>query len=163
MTGNYKVLDDRESRGQRLMELSNTSGKTVLCGKINYPGPNKNTEEAKACFRELEKLIDSSFSNIVYKETWSGDDGSAIILLIEDSAYAIKKRSIALESDHTLGRLFDIDIYFDGLPLSRSTYGEDMRTCIVCGGVAKLCIAGSKHKYKEVKLAVSELIGSIFR
>ncbi|MCX7904879.1 MAG: citrate lyase holo-[acyl-carrier protein] synthase, partial [Caloramator sp.] len=59
-------------------------------------------------------------------------------------------------------RLFDIDIYFNGQPISRSELGFDSRKCIVCGDDARVCVREKRHDLRKIIEIMDKIIDDYF-
>ena len=154
------ILDDREKRYYKILSLIDRYKQPVICGKINYPGANKNTQEATKAFNALEKLLIKEFlEKSLYSKTHHGKDGSSLLIVINCGAVKAKEICIDIENKHPLGRVFDIDIYnTKGTPISRTELGHKPRKCVVCDGYGKICTRTQKHTYEEVINRKNELI-----
>lgn len=157
-----KILEDREKRYNIILELIEKHGLPVLCGKINYPGNNKNAKEAKEAFNILLKSIEEVFqSYTIDKVITSGYDGSGVILVLNIESKAAKGKAVAIEENHSIGRIFDIDIYdTDGAPLSREDKGMQPRKCMVCGQNARECMKLKRHSLEETLKIVNGIINN---
>lgn len=157
-----EILADREKRYNKILELIENFNLPVLCGKLNYPGNNKNTAEAKMGFDILIKLIsDNYFSFLKHIEILSGFDGPSIIMVLNMNIQQAKRTSILLEETHRLGRIFDIDIYnTQGEPISRCELDYNFRGCLLCGDNAKICNKTTKHSLDELLNEINTRIRS---
>lgn len=157
-----KILEAREVRYYRTLELLQEG--TVLCGKINYPGENKRTNESTFAFEVLLKLLEDKYNDfILHKEILSGYDGNGALMVLSIDEKKAKEIAIKIEEIHPLGRIFDIDIYKkdgDGAPISRSGLGKTERSCIVCGGSSKACTRSKEHRIEEVLDVINKTIES---
>lgn len=156
------ILQAREERYEQILEIVNKNIGTVLCAKINYPGKNKNTHQAKKAFCVLKQLLLSLFDeNIVLTKDLHGLDGDSLILVLNLNMTEAKSTTIQIENSHPLGRLFDIDIYDkEGSPISREKFDLKPRGCIVCGKNARECILNNKHSIDEILNKVNLIIDS---
>ncbi len=154
------ILIYREKRYNEILSLINKYNMPVICGKINYPGIDKNTTEAKKAFQALKQLLLGKLSkNIIYSKTLSGADGSSILAVANMEPLESKKVAIALETSHPLGRIFDIDIYEgEGESLGREKIGMEPRKCLLCGENARICMRAGNHSLQEVIDSVNHLI-----
>ncbi|SCG83091.1 holo-ACP synthase [Proteiniborus sp. DW1] len=155
-----RILRDREQRYYEILSLITEYNMPVICGKINYPGNDKNTIEAKKAFQILKQILIEKFSNnIVYSKTLSGDDGSSILIVADMESLESKKIAITLELTHPLGRIFDIDVYFgDGESIGRENLGMEPRKCVLCGENARVCMRAGRHSLQEVVDKVNKMI-----
>ncbi|PAB60070.1 citrate lyase holo-[acyl-carrier protein] synthase [Anaeromicrobium sediminis] len=155
-----RILSDREKRFEDLMDLIHYHKKTLICGRINYPGSDKNNYYALKAFKYLEKLLDNTFTKkISYKGTRQGYDGPSFILILDEEDHIIKEKAMELEHEHVLGRVFDIDVYTkEGMPLSRLDKNASPRSCVVCGDLVYNCMIMKKHDLHEVLDSINGLI-----
>ncbi len=156
---NY-ILRDREKRYCEIQSLLSEYGVPVICGKINYPGSDKNTPEAQSAFQTLRGLLTEKFTeNSIFTQILSGDDGSSILIATSLNSLEAKKISVSLEANHSLGRIFDIDVYVEeGKPIGRENLGMETRRCIICNEDARVCMRTGKHSFQEVVDRVNQLI-----
>jgi holo-ACP synthase len=106
--------------------------------------------------QEIYKEFDGK---IKVEKKLSGYDGDSLLLIIDLPIIEVKKRSIKIETEHPLGRIFDVDIYNrDGVPLSRGDFNIQERKCIVCGSAARECIVKKRHSLGEVLERVNKMI-----
>lgn len=156
------ILEAREERYEKILELINKNLGTVLCAKINYPGRDKNTPHAKKAFEILKQIVLSAFNEkIVLAKVLQGLDGNSLLLVLNLNMIEAKEMSIDIENNHHLGRLFDIDIYDkQGMPISREKFNLKPRGCIVCGKDARECILNNSHTIGETLDSVNTMIDS---
>ncbi len=155
-----KILSDREKRYNNIIHLIEQYHMPVLCGKINYPGKDKNTEEAKKAFLVLKEAINNKFSNYSkFTKTLHGYDGSSILIVVQMSSFEAKDKAVLIEENHQLGRLFDIDIYIeDGSSIGRENINKDTRRCIICNDDARICMKTNKHSFEQLTKKINMLI-----
>lgn len=153
-------MEAREKRYDLILDIINMYKKPVICGKINYPGNNKNAPEAQKAFKVLEKLLLLHFDkDNLYNEKDTGADGSAILITTKLDGVEAKKLAIDLENKHPLGRIFDIDIYdLDGASIGREKMNIHSRGCLICDENARICMRNGKHKLEEIFYSVNSLI-----
>lgn len=155
-----KILEDREKRYNLVIDMINKYGLPMLCGKLNYPGKDKNTPEANIAFEAMLEAVEKAFEPFFLEKMLdSGFDGNSIIAALKLEPDAAKRMAVRIEEEHTLGRIFDIDIYgIDGVPLSRTDLDLKLRKCIVCGENARECIFLKRHSLEETLTFVNEMI-----
>lgn len=155
-----KILDDREKRYNKILDTISKYDLPVVCGKINYPGPDKNTRESAAAFDILIKLVKERFAPyIAFSETIEGFDGLALIAAVNLNVVRAKEMAFEIEDNNALGRIFDIDVYdLKGCPICRDSIYKDKRKCIVCGKDARECIRLHRHDVSAAVNAVNDLI-----
>lgn len=155
-----KILEDREKRYNLVIDMLKKYSLPVLCGKINYPGSDKNTPEANMAFEAMKEAVEKAFKQFFLEKMLdSGFDGNSIVASLKLEPAAAKRIAVRLENEHTLGRIFDIDIYgADGVPLSRTDLDLPPRKCIVCGKNARECILQKKHSPDDTLTRINEMI-----
>lgn len=155
-----EILEDREKRYNLMLNLLERFQMTVLCGKINYPGENKNTMEAKLAFTFLAKLLSEKFSaRLKHMTITEGQDGPAILMVLNMTALEAKKAAVKLEAMEHIGRVFDIDIYTEsGSSFGRSDINLESRKCIICGEDGRICTKARTHSPEQVKAAFNAAI-----
>lgn len=161
-----KILEDREKRYDRILEIIREYKLPVVCGKLNYPGDEKNTVEALKAVRILKSILKKQYAGFEsYSEKLKGFDGESILISVDMEALRAKDMAVEIEESHLLGRVFDIDVYEeDGYSLGgacsigRAERGLPERKCIVCGENARLCVREGRHKLSEVLNVINKLI-----
>lgn len=156
------ILEDREKRYNDIIDLIRKYNLPVLCGKLNYPGKDKNTVEANRAFEILNKIIKENFKfKTVFSKELKGYDGKSILAIIDMFPNDIKKLSVKIEESSKLGRIFDIDVYIeDGSSIGRETINMTPRGCIICGDNARICARSGKHSLEETLNKVNEIINN---
>ena len=157
---NNNILQDREKRYWEILSLISKYRVPVICGKINYPGDDKNTLEAQNAFRILRQLLTEKFAeDSMHTQILTGDDGSSILIATSLNPLEAKKIAVFIENSHPLGRIFDIDVYgAEGVPIGRENLGMESRRCIICNEDARVCMRTACHSFQEVIDKVNELI-----
>ncbi|WP_243109386.1 citrate lyase holo-[acyl-carrier protein] synthase [Anaerophilus nitritogenes] len=155
-----EILEDREKRYNNILELIQQYKLPVVCGKINYPGDNKNTSKAYTAFDVLQKLLIFKLNDfIVYKQIISGYDGKSILIVSNKSIEEVKKIAVNIEENHSLGRTFDIDVYKkNGAPIDRKNIGLESRSCMICHEDARVCIKTRRHSTQELIGHIDQMI-----
>lgn len=162
MKDNLYLLDDREKRYHEVLALISKHQLPVICGKLNYPGNDKNTIEAQAAFSILVELMSAKFGkHSVKSKILSGYDGKSLLIVTSLAPREAKALSLEIEGNHPLGRIFDIDVYVEGgASISRSSMGLMNRSCLVCGQDARICTRAQNHSLEAVLEEVNRLIRS---
>lgn len=160
-----KILLDRENRYNRILQLIESYDLPVVCGKINYPGRNKNTEEAKKAFLVLQHYLKRKFDTYSeFTQILDGYDGSSILIAAKIKPLEAKYIAVTIEENHYLGRLFDIDVYIkDGSSIGRKKINRDARRCIICNDDARVCIKLNRHGLEETIQMTNRFVSKYFR
>ena len=154
------ILEDREKRYNDVLELSRKFNLPVVCGKLNYPGGNKNTVEANRAFEILLEILKEKFRmKVVSSRALEGFDGRSILMAVDMSPEAIKETTVELEDNGQIGRIFDIDVYIkEGESINREMINLPPRKCIICGENARICVRSKKHSLEETLNRINEII-----
>lgn len=158
------ILQRREARAQRQKELIGRKGQCLVSFSMNIPGERKSFPMARRGFEAgLSALRESFGAKIAFCEEYHGVTGDEALLVIDDEAPEVKRKTAALEQEHPLGRLWDMDVLDSaGNSLSRTAFGYPPRSCLVCGGNAKVCGRSRRHPIEEVFAAACDLLESYF-
>lgn len=149
------VLDDRERRWNRRMELSqkcDTLVSITLCLPLRY----RSLDDWKTILRrrtdEVEQRLQKAGFPVTGREEIDGADGLCLYLL-SAGGEKLKRFCISLEEELPGGRFLDIDLT-EETPISRRDLGLQPRKCFVCGASAADCVAVRRHSKKEIDKAV---------
>ncbi len=147
------VLFNRDQRENSIKYLGDYyKDASILCFKLNIPGPQKNNQAIKSIFNigvnEIQiKFIDEKilFENI--KDDFTGPE---YFLVIDKDPISVKKKMVDLEENSYFGRLYDIDIKSNGRNITRELLGMPSRTCFICDNDAKICARSRAHSVDEM-------------
>lgn len=154
------ILKSREERYEYILKLIREYRLPVICGKVNYPGANKNTSTADMIFEILsDKLYWKFKESIIFSNLLEGHDGQSLILVVNMDHLTAKKRAAKIEEENRIGRLYDIDVYsLEGLPLSRNELGLKPRKCIICNDNPWICSKLKKHSLSELLAVIDRIL-----
>jgi holo-ACP synthase len=156
-----EMLCARERRFAFQRRLLNEYQSSLITFVLNIPGVVKQSEKFKALHNRGMKLLQGLFSvsKLLFCASFHKNAGSEGYLCLDVDAVTVKRKSLTLEETHTLGRLFDIDVFDSfGNPISRTKLGYPTRKCLICNDDAKVCIRVSRHGPEELQAAVNEII-----
>lgn len=89
--------------------------------------------------------------DFVWEQATDGVAGPEWMVAVCAPAKALKQQMIALEEDHPLGRLWDIDIIDNnGQSISRKACGFPARSCLLCHHYAHECARGKRHSVPQL-------------
>jgi holo-ACP synthase len=157
------ILNAREERMERQKKFIDKYHSPIISFTINSPGKEKNNEIIQRIFMSGKEEIESMLfsNNISIKEIYVSTakaSGPEAIYSIDADAKRIKHLTTRIENNHTLGRLFDIDVIDENFDsLSRKELGYEERKCIVCKNNAKICTRSQCHEMKEVLKKFNEI------
>lgn len=150
------VLDNREARAAKQLELLRQYGKPLLCVTMNIAGPVKRSGLIDLAFQEAVKSLRNRLGPSILHETlWDRATGREAFLVCGLPAPDLKEIAVELENARPVGRLYDLDVIAaDGSKLSR----PEQRTCLVCGGPAGPCARSRAHGLEAVQNAANALL-----
>ena len=97
--------------------------------------------------------------NIVHIHTNVSVAGCEGFVCVSLQPKQIKNVCTAIEDNHPLGRLFDMDVIdVNGEKISRT----DLRGCLVCGKAGRECAAGRLHSVQELQTVTNKIINNYF-
>ena len=168
----FQILAAKEKRAEKQRELLSNGG-ILICFTLNIPGPVKLSELYRLLFvlgkqRISEKLSKKGLSPLCEntESSYAGYEYYALLSDEKTDVMTVKSLMVSVEKSTDEGRLFDIDVLFngeEGLPekISRKALSEPERTCLVCGMPAFACLRAARHSVPEVlKRAVDIILAS---
>ena len=133
------ILNAREVRVRQQKTLLVEHRVPLLCFTMNIAGPVKVTPLIERGFRAGVAMLDGQLpqEKLLYRDVQVLPTGCEAVFAVSIPAGQIKELCTALEEEHPLGRLFDMDVIdTDGHKLER----KDERGCMVCGAPGRfLC------------------------
>ena len=89
----------------------------------------------------------------------AGPTGPAALYAVEADPNELKRALIDLETRHTMGRLWDLDVTDPEVgALSRRSLGLPVRRCLLCGEAAHACARSRAHPLAELLGAVERIL-----
>lgn len=155
-----RVLAAKEERAVYQKEKIHQYELPLISLTLNLPGGyfqyanwdnvmKKAVEEIDRVFGKNTKATDQKLGK------WGPEGYWTVALPIEE----VKKKAIQIEEQHSLGRLFDIDVInLEGSALSRRDFNLPPRKCIACNNPAVECYVSKRHTGEELKIKVDEMI-----
>jgi holo-ACP synthase CitX len=179
-----EILDGREKRVFRQQELleayighenqiKNTDQVTLICFTMNIAGPVKSFELAKSGFEAGIVLLEETFKKenclIMHHEKEFANIGYTAYYVVKKDAVSIKKSTIEIEDNASIGRLFDIDVlildYSSDLDnevnvrkIGRNEIGNDGRKCLICDDQVAVCARSRRHSVEDLQRKTIEVL-----
>ena len=160
-----QMLEAREHRAARQVALSRKYGKALISFSMNIPGPVKISPLICRGFREGLRALEQQLpkETVLAKEVKEAVTGCEAILVVDLEPLAIKAITTAIEDEHGLGRLFDMDVIGPDLSkLDREAVGGGSRNCIVCGAPGRGCASRRVHSVEELQRTTYGILRSHF-
>ncbi|WP_423363165.1 citrate lyase holo-[acyl-carrier protein] synthase [Mycoplasma sp. P36-A1] len=150
-----KLLQDREQRSIYQKKLQENN-ETLLVIKANYVGANKNNHyTAYAVIKAYMILANKLNINDFYMT--SDNEGLIMYILSSEEVKSAKLKAIEVE-DSFIGRLIDLDVYYQDIQYSRKDFNIAARTCFICDENAKICVRSQRHSYEQLKEYFEKII-----
>lgn len=160
-----QMLEARERRAFRQLALSQF-GRPIISFSMNIPGPVKDSPLIRRGFRAGCNALEHRLpkSKVLHREEITGVTGCEAIYVLDMDPLAVKAITTAIEDEHGLGRLFDMDVIgADLCKLDREAVGGGDRNCIVCGAPGRGCASRRVHSVAELQSATGEILTRHFR
>jgi holo-ACP synthase CitX len=153
------ILEAREERSKHIESLMEEHKyKSIVILKLNVVGTDKNPPFMRFICLLFDNFIKKEFKHkIITSKKNSSDDGDYVYYVIDEEGSLVKERTMSIEDNNYLGRLVDIDVYYQK-SISRSDMKCDMRKCIICDNYAHICVRNQTHSKKEIFDKVHQLI-----
>lgn len=155
------LLTSRDARAARQKKLmARYPGRTVVCLTVIMPGKVKRNLQSLVVAQAAVTAVVSVFrDSMEHLELLDLSTGYEAYLVTSLPAAQAKAKTCHIEDNHSLGRLFDIDVIGrDGVPMSRTAVGEAPRKCLICGESAAFCMRNRTHTQDELLARISEMI-----
>lgn len=159
-----EILLAKEQRVLRQQMTISRYNAAIISLTLVMPGPIKKNSAADYLFKQAIKAIknqlDAHNIPILSQQYNYLTTGHEAILAVNFPAMQLKSLCIALEIDHPLGRLWDIDVIdpISQTSVSRSQFAFAPRRCLVCGQEAKVCGRMRKHTMDELFAAMAKIV-----
>ena len=160
-----QVLEARTQRAERQRAALADGTACLVSFTLNIPGNIKQFPLARAAFSEGLGLLRDAFGPAILQEEAADEPtGSEALLVLAADPAEIKRKTVAMEDNHPLGRLFDMDVLdADGRSLSRADLGATQRTCLICGQSAKVCGRSRAHSMDQLRTRIGQLLDDHFK
>lgn len=157
------ILRARDTRAQRQSELLAKYSLPLVSFTMNIAGPVKTDGLIRRAFFEgcarIEAVLAARRVRIAEKIQVLEFTGNEALWAVDGSAQDLKRWMRAIEEEHPLGRLFDIDVLdASGAKLSRDAH----RKCLICGGDVHACGRSRAHSAQELFMRAQEIMRDFF-
>ena len=161
--GVMDILRARDERAQRQQLLLARHGLPLVSFTMNIAGPVKTDGRIRRAFFEgesrIEEMLSARKARVREKIQTLAFTGNEDLWAVEADARDLKDWMRAIEEEHPLGRLFDIDVLdAGGEKLSRQGH----RQCLICGGDVHACARSRAHSAHELFNRAQAIIRDFF-
>lgn len=156
------ILNAREARVRQQKTLLAEHRVPLLCFTMNIAGPVKVTPLIERGFQAGVAMLDGQLpqEKLLYRDVQVLPTGCEAVFAVSIPAGQIKELCTALEEEHPLGRLFDMDVIdTDGHKLER----KDERGCMVCGAPGRFCAASRAHDVAQLQSVTTKILTEYFQ
>jgi len=155
MSSLNEILDRKESRVRLKDQLLREYQWPLVLFTLNIPGPEKSgpryTLAHKAGEKELLDRFKAEHMKILRRCIVCGACGREAFLVVRTDGLELKRICTAIEERHSLGRLFDMDVYDrTGRAIHRTDVGKESRSCFLCDEPAAYCSRSGRHSQEEI-------------
>lgn len=156
-----QLLAARDARYELQQQLrKDYPNETLIVLTVVLPGKVKRCDDsltiAHAAVKQVELVCKG---RVKYYQERDLETGFEAYWLVSIDQFEVKRLLVAIEEEHPLGRLFDLDVIAsDGTPLSRQAVGKPARRCLLCENEARFCMRNKTHTYDEILQKIREMI-----
>ena len=159
-----QMLESRERRASRQIAMNREFGKPLISFSMNIPGPVKDSPLIRRGFYAGCAMLDAQLTHVLHREITEALTGCEAMYVVDLDPLALKTITTAIEDNHGLGRLFDMDVIGPDLhKLDRETVDGGPRNCIVCGAPGRGCASRRIHSVEQLQAATRQILESHFQ
>lgn len=161
-----QMLEAREARAFRQFQLNREFGRPIISFSMNIPGPVKDSPLIRRGFHAGCNALEHRLpkGKILHREKITAITGCEAIYVLDMEPMKVKAITTAIEDEHGLGRLFDMDVIGTDLnKLDREAVGGGDRNCIVCGAPGRGCASRRVHNVSQLQKATADILTRYFR
>lgn len=158
-----EVLDARERRAFERKNILNESNGVGLSIMMNVPGNIKDSVNYRKVFdisiKHIKEVLNILRIQILVEKIRYENTGPEAFLVLDSQAPHLKEEMIKIESEYSIGRILDLDVYRNnGTLISRKELGYKARKCLICSDDAKICSRSNKHDYYDLVSEIDKII-----
>lgn len=164
----HHLLAAREERVAHQTAALARFGRPLLSVTIVAPGPVKDSWLSRrlmeAALREVEWVINLNDWRLLWREVSWRTTGPEALYVVDSDARVLKLAAIALEDEHRLGRIWDLDVIAtSGAGLSRTQLGRPARRCLACDRPAHECARSQRHPLAQLQRTIDGMVDDFDR
>lgn len=158
------ILLSRESRVTRQYNLLKRYNLPIISVTTVSPGPEKLAEIYKNVFyvalREINARFNRDGTQVVSQSiSYSASGPEAQYVIQFEDAVSVKRATVALEDQHPLGRLWDLDVIAPGMMVvSRDQLDLPPRRCLACSREALICARNRTHSLDKLNAQIEQIV-----
>lgn len=162
------IMAARDKRVHIQQTLLRTFERPLVSFKLNTPGPVKYSPALHQIFDggvvAFRQAMAAAGHAILFEKLNYDNSGPEYFAVFDAPPKSVKALSAAVESAHSLGRLFDFDVVgLDGSQISRSDLGLPGRSCLLCSQDAFVCARERRHGLEALQGHIQNLYQHYFK
>ena len=162
------MLDRRDARVTTQHSLLARFGRPLAQLTLVNPGAVKDTVQSRFVFDlglgAVQEALRSAGLDVLGYEGSYFVTGPEMLMVVDADAPALKHTLMAIEDQHPLGRLWDVDVInIGGVSLSRKHFGLPARRCLICEHPAHDCARSRQHTLADLHRAVQDRVDAYHR
>lgn len=162
------ALAEKEARYRLICDLIQKYRKPVVTLSLNLPGVWADYPLAQALWHDAAQTVEKAISEALFRSILAQERqnpvGCTLLMVVEGDASELKSAGMAIEAQHPLGRLLDVDVYgLTGTPLSRRDGSAAERACFICSRPASVCRWERRHSREELTQHINQRLELHYR
>jgi len=158
-----RMVAARDARARRQADARNRYPDYPLISiTLVSPGPIKESLRLRRVMHAALEAVDECLSferwPVFEREVFWLPTGAEALYVVNAKAEVLKAALVELESRHSLGRLWDLDVIAASGPLSRGKLGIAPRRCLICNQPAHACARSQQHHLLELSAKIEEMV-----
>jgi holo-ACP synthase len=157
------MLQRRDARVATQRALAARLSQPLVQLTLVNPGPVKDTVQACFVFEQglvaMNQALVCAGQGVLAFEQGYFITGPEALWAVDGAVLEIKRCAMALEDQHRLGRLWDLDVIdVDGRSISRQQLDAPVRRCLVCDQAAHACARSARHAPHQLQDAIKDIV-----
>lgn len=157
------MLERRDARAATQHSLLKRFNRPLAQLTLVNPGAVKDTAQSRFVFDlglgAMQEALSNAGHGVLSYEGSYFVTGPEMLMVVDTNATALKRTLMAIEDQHPLGRLWDVDVIdISGVSLSRQHFGLPARRCLVCEHPAHDCARSRLHALTDLHRAVQDRV-----
>jgi holo-ACP synthase len=162
-----QLLAAKERRAARQREWIGRYGRPLISLTLVTPGPVKDSAPYRQLMAEAINVCEGMLTGrgwpVAARQAFWLPTGPEAFWAVGHGAGEIKAATVALEQEHPLGRLWDMDVIsvHDGI-IGRNFLSQAGRRCLVCDQPAHACGRSRRHPLPQLTARIKDLLEAYF-
>ncbi|NDL63439.1 citrate lyase holo-[acyl-carrier protein] synthase [Acerihabitans arboris] len=162
-----ELLAARDLRAARQVDWLTRHRRPLISLTLVTPGPVKDSaryrRSMRAALAACDALLRARGWPVLERAVFWPDTGPEAFWAVDHAAVEIKAATVALEQEHALGRLWDIDVFSPDVGvIGRRSLDRPGRPCLLCDQPAHACARSRRHGQEELTDKIEGLLDGYF-